>query len=542
MKAFVEKHKLIIGLVIIFVLAEIIVNPIADIPLNDDWVYAQSVVKTLETGNVDISPLSSASIFTHIVWGSIFVKIFGFSFTVLRFSTLISALIAIIFLNKLIIRITESKLAGVLAAAILLFNPIYFNTANSYMTDVNFITLLIISVYFAFDFYHSHKMLSFIMVFIFSLLAILLRQYGVIIPFCFAISCLFNSHKRWLYFGASIILFALTLYIFNIFEKHLQEILPANAGYQFSGKRSLSDPETISKFIYNIKDRYKVLLIHVLVYGFPFCAVFLIDLIREFRFYLNLIILLFAFVVTYLLFSDLGLPMGNVFGNRFLGAETFFQTFEGGFHYEMQHYSKTFEIQVSVAKYIFSTGSITAFIICLLRLIKRKGSFFPSVQFVFTVGLLLGYAFIVLLTEGFFDRYQLPLILLGMIFFAVCVGRTGANQKIALIPIGIFFYISVFGTKDYIEMNRKRWEAYYFVKDRLGCPSHKINGGYEITGWTSGDPLNQWYYFMGADTHWYLIQYKSAEKYRKVREYEFQRYFPYKKDKISIFMNLRKRQ
>ncbi len=528
-------------LILLFILAEIIVNPIADIPLNDDWTYARSVQMSIEKGTIDISPLSSASIFTHIVWGAIFVKIFGFSFTVLRFSTFISALIGLFFLNKLIVNITQSKIAGFLFSALLLFNPIYFNLCNTYMTDVNFITLIILCLYFAFEFYRDQKAVSFILVFVFSLLAILLRQYGVIIPLCFTVSCLFLKKKRWLYVSLSIAITFVVLYLFKLFEDHLRSTLPTNAAYQFSGAKKISDPDVIAKLIANLEGRYKILLIHLFVYGFPFIAIFLIDLFKSFKLYITIPVVLVSAGLSYFLFNHLGLPMGNVFGNKFVGAETFYQTFEGGFHYELQHFSKNFDWQVTIAKYIFSTGSIAGFILCIFKWLKQKGPFMPGSGFTLVASLLVGYAFIILFTEGFVDRYQLPLILLGSIFFAVCMGKSMGDHKISLIPLVIFFYIGVFGTKDYLEMNRKRWEAFYFVKERLGCPPGKINGGYEVSGWTADDPLNQWAYFMGVDYHYYLIQYKATNGFKRVRDYEFQRYFPYKKDKISIFMSLRKR-
>ena len=41
---------------------------------------------------------------------------------------------------------------------------------------------------------------------------------------------------------------------------------------------------------------------------------------------------------------------------------------------------------------------------------------------------------------------------------------------------------------------------------------------------------------MGLEGYDYLIQFKSEDGFKLYKEYEFQRYFPYRKDKINIFV------
>ena len=191
MKSFLLRYRYSLLLILIFVICEIIVSPYGNFPLNDDWSYAKSVLIFNKDGKIDIGDWPAMTLMTHILWGALFTKILGFSFSVLRLSTLISSIIGILVLNKLVVRISKSDLIGFVASLTLLFNPFYFSLTNTYMTDVNFNTLVVVCCYFAYDFFQTKNFLSFILVFIFSLLLVLLRQFGIILPVCFLFSCLF---------------------------------------------------------------------------------------------------------------------------------------------------------------------------------------------------------------------------------------------------------------------------------------------------------------------------------------------------------------
>ncbi len=105
MKIFFITHKYVLLLVAVFILSEIIVNPLGNFPLNDDWSYFKSVNILQNEGKYNIVDWGAMTLFTHLIWGFLFTKIFGFSFVVLRFSTIVSSLIGILVLNKLVVSI-----------------------------------------------------------------------------------------------------------------------------------------------------------------------------------------------------------------------------------------------------------------------------------------------------------------------------------------------------------------------------------------------------------------------------------------------------
>ncbi|MEH2041994.1 hypothetical protein [Nostoc sp.] len=78
----------VLVLITTWILMTILVNPLGNFPLNDDWAYGQSVQSLVEKGNLKISPWSAANLLSQVFWGALFCLPFGFSFTALRFSTL----------------------------------------------------------------------------------------------------------------------------------------------------------------------------------------------------------------------------------------------------------------------------------------------------------------------------------------------------------------------------------------------------------------------------------------------------------------------
>jgi len=541
LKLFIQKNKLLITLILIFIIGEIIINPIANFPLNDDWTYGKSVKTFLNSGKIDIGDFAAMTLFSHLMWGALFTKIFGFSFTVLRFSTFVSAIISAIVLNKITVNITNNRVAGFIVCMVLLFNPIYFSLSNTFMTDVNFNTLLILSCYFAFEFFKKQKLFPFIMVFIVSAVIVLIRQYGIIIPLCFTFACLFLNNKKGLYVGLSVVGAIAVVVIFKYYENYLKGILPPGSAYKFSGDNHITSALFWNKFFTNLKARYTLTLLHVLIFAFPFAVTFVISLFRDFKLYTEVIVSVLSAGLSYFLFREVSFPLGNILTNTALGAETFVQTLIPQFHTEMHTYSEGMQQAAVIIKYVFSSVTLTCFVLISLKLIRKKRNPLKAdARIVYLISLFFSYNFMILITDSYFDRYYIPLISITLILLTFVNINYTINYKLAILPLLLFLYISVFGTKDYFELNRKRWEAYYFLKEKVGIDHSKINGGFEVTCWYEGKPTGS-YYYMDLYIYDYLIQYNQEQGFRKIKEYEFQRYFPYKKDKIYIFINEQKK-
>jgi Dolichyl-phosphate-mannose-protein mannosyltransferase len=127
--------------------AFLIVNPFAEMPFDDDWSYAFTVHKLLETGHIIYNGWATAAIITQVYWGAAWAKIFGFSFTTLRFSTLPFAA------GSAVVCFLLARLSGlrpapaIFAASLLGLSPMFLPLATSFMTDVPGLFFMLLSTY-----------------------------------------------------------------------------------------------------------------------------------------------------------------------------------------------------------------------------------------------------------------------------------------------------------------------------------------------------------------------------------------------------------
>ena len=71
----------------------LIVSPAGDFPLQDDNFHFRPVKHIVETGTFQKNPYMATSFVAQGYWGAIFAKLFGLSYTSLRASTLVAALV-----------------------------------------------------------------------------------------------------------------------------------------------------------------------------------------------------------------------------------------------------------------------------------------------------------------------------------------------------------------------------------------------------------------------------------------------------------------
>ncbi|MCC6175503.1 MAG: glycosyltransferase family 39 protein [Chloroflexi bacterium] len=121
------------------------VSPVGDFPLDDDWWYARPVLRLLTDGSLRFIPGTGPSLVAQVAWGAIFAAVFGFSHTVLRVSTLVLAIVAVLAFHDLVSR-ALSRCLGLLLAVLLLVNPLFVTTAYSFRTDVPFLAATLLAL------------------------------------------------------------------------------------------------------------------------------------------------------------------------------------------------------------------------------------------------------------------------------------------------------------------------------------------------------------------------------------------------------------
>jgi len=178
-------------------LALLLVSPRGDFPLNDDWIYGAAVKSWLDTGQYSGHPFSTASLVAQAGWGAAFCKLFGFSFTALRWSTLILWAVASC-ATVLMARCTgAARWASALAGCLVIANPLAANLGYTFMTDVPFMAFMALAGYGYLRAMEDVRARWLLWGSAFGLCALLTRQFAIILPAALLLACL-PGWRTWL--------------------------------------------------------------------------------------------------------------------------------------------------------------------------------------------------------------------------------------------------------------------------------------------------------------------------------------------------------
>ena len=211
----------ILIIIAIWTVMVIVVNPLGNFPLNDDWVYGLAVKSILEKGDFRLPSPAHANLFFQAFWGALFCLPFGFSFTALRFSTLTLGLIGAIGTYGLLREVNANQKISWLGALLIVVNPLYFGLANSFMTDVPFLALSILSFYFLIRGLKRESTMEIILGICLAYITILIRQYAIIILLSFALAYSFKQRFKLKILLGSSLIFLSGILLHELYQKWL---------------------------------------------------------------------------------------------------------------------------------------------------------------------------------------------------------------------------------------------------------------------------------------------------------------------------------
>ena len=154
------------------------VNPLRETEVDDDFAYALTVRHLLDTGQYRLNDWLTANMPFQAYWGALFARLGGYSHSNLRLSTLVLwafALVAFYFLCRE--HGLDRQQAGLLVLG-LFSSPLAFKMSFSFMTDVPYLSCLIIALCL---YTRGLRMRRYDLMFVASLAAsaaILTRQFG----------------------------------------------------------------------------------------------------------------------------------------------------------------------------------------------------------------------------------------------------------------------------------------------------------------------------------------------------------------------------
>src|SRR3989338_7604515 len=121
-----------------------LIHPFADVLYGgDDWSYAWSSWKLALTGELKVSDWTTATAIPQIVWGGLFLLIFGFKLSVLNLSTMIAAIFGILLYYKLLNELGFKENESVVIAVFTCATPLYTAFSISFMSDMPYCVSMI---------------------------------------------------------------------------------------------------------------------------------------------------------------------------------------------------------------------------------------------------------------------------------------------------------------------------------------------------------------------------------------------------------------
>ena len=521
----------------------LIVNPIGDFPLNDDWAYAHNVKALVIDHEIYFSDWPAMTLIAHTLWGALFCQIFGFSFTVLRFSTLILGWIGLLATYNFFKEGHFSKKHAFWCTLIIGFNPLYFCLSYSYMTDVPFFTFMILASLYFIKTLNGKGDYNIIIATLFSIIAVLIRQVGILMPLTFLFVFLLQKKitLKTILRGFTPLLVSYGIMSFFINWREVNYGLSKNFG-DFSTLINTITWEKIQFLTETLTPIY-----------FSYWGFFLLPLIAlNFSLFLKSSsrkVLLGSFFLTFVFLFFYGEAwdkniMGNVIYNIGLGprvepnisdslpyslstntwqrikAFTFFSGVMLVFTFSIQFFKL---LQFYFSKNIFSYLKHFPF-----SPIKCYAIFAASIYFGFLV-----------FNNNYFDRYHLPLLP----FFIIVIFPQKKIREYSKLVLGIsslLFLVQIFysvgSTRDYLTYNRVKWHLIHKNITQKQIPINHIAGGFEFNSWYKkgiSQPKEwhqkEWWF---KNEKYYLADFGGSCSFTPIDSVIYQQVFPPRKDTV----------
>jgi len=551
-RARADRARLIdhLTLLLIWCVAVVLVDPRGDFPLNDDWVYGKAVQTFIEHGILRLPGYAAAPIVSQVIWGALFCKIFGFSFTVLRASTLASASIGTAVLYEILSFCRLPRRLALAGALTLLLNPVFFALSFSFMTDVPFLVFGLCGIWFILRTLDGGGKRSLAAALFFISAATLCRQVGLALALAFAAAYItrYGLRRRTL-LDAALIVFVPIAALAGF-----EAILKATTGlprYYLSKEAELWEQFRTRNWLElffsprqntgSLLRRGFTALIYVGLFLVPVSAGLMPKESRPKATFMRwaVICLIAGLGSLGLLSAKRAMPIlgdgGNILINWGLGPQSLRDA-----ELDLPN------VPAAPAAFWLAVTALSSLGACLLALLSleplkalfaRRDRFKDAVLVFSAVGAMT--YFVPMGIAGFYDRYLLLLLPLTILFIgAGSRAPLGAARPCmtygCLIGFGLY---AVAGTHDYLAWNRCRWNALRLLTERMGVPPERIDGGKEFNGWYMYDdayrPLKAKSSYWVQDDE-YVISFRVLAGYRPISELSFDRWLPPGKGEIYV--------
>lgn len=523
--------------ILLFALLILAINPIHEFPVEDDWDYAKEVLNVLQTGSFHRLEVTQATVFFPALWGALFAKLFGFSFTTLRVSTLVLALGALLVFYALLGEMGFSVPRRVLGTLALMLAPAFVYLAFSFMTDIFLLFGILSALYFYTRAWRSQRLGLVFVASMFATLGFLARQVGFLIPISFGFFIWLQRHQLaktsprawllWLLVGGVVPVLVLTTYL---------------AWSRFGGGANWADSArtltgTVSFWFQFdtpgvLVRRFAIASSTLAIYILPLWLASLGGILylrqgwsasaRWQKIGIALVAILSVIALVRAATRNEWFPYLTDISTR-AGFRPYLAFFaEGaGVH-------RPLILSADVSALLTVLAGLFGILLSGLIIGRLRAHRTPPLTFVYLATGILALASLTFFT--YFERYLLPLVP-GMILVVLdATRRVRWSVPAAALGVLLIGLVSVTFMRDYFSWNAARWEAGRALV-AAGVPIAKIDGGYEWNGWQLYDAsvvyirahnlemtIDPWKYILDPE---YMLTFQPMPNYQVVQKVPF---------------------
>jgi 4-amino-4-deoxy-L-arabinose transferase-like glycosyltransferase len=490
----VERPWALLVLLLALALSVVVTNPLGEFAVNDDWFYYWSL-QGFHWSSFKLDSLITPSLMGQIFYGHALVKIFGFSFTLLRLSTIVLAAVGTFFFYRLLRKIGLARDASVLSSLVLWFNPIFFFLSFSFMTDVPALAFVMIATYFFWRWHQGGSRVSLAAALLLTIYACLIRQSYALVLLAAAVLVFWpRQGKKRDWWSAAIYLMSLVV-AFGV------KLWLAWCGWWPTNDVSLHSFENVSEVASNFYQQLYYVWHYLALFLAPVTIIFFARLnsARRWRGVLSGLASMALGLGLYVYYGLVFPYFGNVISVYGLGPREPNLTLAGA-PMPLLAPLATFVLTVIVS---FVAGVSLYLLISGARRLLKERAFGDNFRFgIFLVVNVVTQFGVVALLVGF-DRYYLSLLFFMLVLLAL-VCHDQKTRAVSWILLALFAVVSIVGTSSYLRESALKWQ----IANRLINQGEKItqvDGGYEWLGWNwykKGNPT--WLPYYDPSKPWYI--------------------------------------
>jgi hypothetical protein len=498
--------------------------PVGEFPVNDDWAYTKNVWHLAVKHQFVVDEFPAMNLFSQTLYGSAFVSLFGFSFFILRFSVFLLAVFASFVFKDLANKLCgNNKWMSFLATAFLFFNPLFLALSFTFMTDLFFISLIIFSMNFFYNYWHSGKTRDYVLFVLFCAIAVLCRQQGMVFSII-AITLLFKLDKkvylRFLFAVAPVVI----AWLAHDKYRHYMAVFGIANGIQYTDKLlEYLQSAKWSDHLFHAADS-------LLVCGSALFPLVLLLIFNRPGFRIKDVpaLLFFAAVIGFLVFDEIfRYPLGNISQLLSIGPKVV----KTDIPEVLPQWMNLYRWLVAGAAYFSIVVAFWFLIKRTFALIKERNYFLLSLLPVFLVLFVF-----VAISDAYFDRYSIPLIaVLYLLLIPAEVRLKPGVIKVFVSFAVVIWLLASLEVRDYFSWQRTRWTALRYLEDS-GIERTRIDGGFEYNGWYKPNKNysakdKSWWWVVDDE---YVVSHQELKNYNTDTFLVYQKIIPFRKDTLRV--------